>query len=222
MLSNRQNLGLLLGVLGVAVFAGSLPASRVAVSEVDPYFLTAMRATLAGLGGLTMLLIARRKFPPRAAWWPLVASRDHDRARLSAALRDGDGDGALLAWRRHSRDHAACDHGRRGGDPGRAAERRLLDRGGDRLGAGDGFRDLSQRRLFALRRRSAAAGRGRVRRHRLHLFRTTRRIDARMGGDLLGGGDLAAVVACWRCFSPGPRMSARSRRASGPRSSMPD
>jgi drug/metabolite transporter (DMT)-like permease len=74
MLSNRQNLGLMLGVLGVAVFAGSLPASRVAVSEVDPYFLTAMRAALAGLGGLTMLLIARRKFPPREAWWPLVAT----------------------------------------------------------------------------------------------------------------------------------------------------
>jgi len=46
MLANRQNLGLLLGVLGVAVFAGSLPASRIAVTEVDPYFLTAMRATL--------------------------------------------------------------------------------------------------------------------------------------------------------------------------------
>jgi drug/metabolite transporter (DMT)-like permease len=73
MLSNRQNLGLLLGVLGVAVFAGSLPASRIAVSEVSPFFLTAMRATLAGFGGLTMLLITRRKFPQRDAWWPLAA-----------------------------------------------------------------------------------------------------------------------------------------------------
>ncbi len=73
MLSNRQNLGLLLGVLGVAVFAGSLPASRIAVSEVSPFFLTAMRATLAGFGGLTMLLVTRRKFPPRDAWWPLAA-----------------------------------------------------------------------------------------------------------------------------------------------------
>ena len=67
MFANRQNLGLLLGVLGVAVFAGSLPASRIAVTEVDPYFLTAMRATLAGLGGLVMLAVSRRRLPPRAA-----------------------------------------------------------------------------------------------------------------------------------------------------------
>src|SRR5690349_16885032 len=72
MFANRQNLGLLLGVLGVGVFAGSLPASRVAVTEVDPYFLTAMRATLAGLAGVAMLAIARRRLPPREAWWPLV------------------------------------------------------------------------------------------------------------------------------------------------------
>ena len=72
MVAHRQNLGLLLGVLGVVVFAGSLPASRIAVSEVDPYFLTAMRATLAGLGGLVMLTVTRRKLPPREAWWPLV------------------------------------------------------------------------------------------------------------------------------------------------------
>ena len=72
MSSNRQTLGLLLGVLGVIVFAGSLPASRVAVTEVTPYFLTAMRATLAGLGGLVMLIVTHRKPPPRRAWWPLV------------------------------------------------------------------------------------------------------------------------------------------------------
>lgn len=72
MSSNRQTLGLLLGVLGVIVFAGSLPASRVAVTEVTPYFLTAMRATLAGLGGLLMLIVTHRKPPPRRAWWPLV------------------------------------------------------------------------------------------------------------------------------------------------------
>ncbi len=56
MLSNRQNLGLILGVLGVCVFAGSLPATRIAIADVDPYFLTAMRATLAGLGGLILLI----------------------------------------------------------------------------------------------------------------------------------------------------------------------
>jgi drug/metabolite transporter (DMT)-like permease len=73
MFTNRQNLGLLLGVLGVIVFAGSLPASRIAVTEVSPYFLTAMRAMLAGLGGAFMLIVTRRRLPPRQAWWPLLA-----------------------------------------------------------------------------------------------------------------------------------------------------
>ena len=73
MLSNRQHLGLFLGLLGVIVFAGSLPASRVAVSEVDPYFLTAIRATLAGLGGVLLLTITGRSWPPRETWWPLAA-----------------------------------------------------------------------------------------------------------------------------------------------------
>ena len=73
MFTKRQNLGLLLGVLGAAIFAGSLPASRIAVSEVDPYFLTAMRACLAGLAGALVLFVTRRSLPPRAAWWPLIA-----------------------------------------------------------------------------------------------------------------------------------------------------
>ncbi len=72
MITNRQTLGLLLGVLGVIVFAGSLPASRIAVTEVTPYFLTATRATLAGVGGLVMLVATRRRLPPRRAWWPIA------------------------------------------------------------------------------------------------------------------------------------------------------
>ena len=73
MFTNRQHLGLLLGVLGVIVFAGSLPASRIAVTEDSPYFLTAMRAMLAGLGGAFMLIVTRRRLPPRHAWWSLLA-----------------------------------------------------------------------------------------------------------------------------------------------------
>ena len=72
MLSNRQKFGLLLGVLGICVFAGSLPATRIAVAEVDPYFLTAIRAALAGFAGLALLAVMRRSLPPRAALWPLI------------------------------------------------------------------------------------------------------------------------------------------------------
>ncbi|HWV42107.1 DMT family transporter [Pseudorhodoplanes sp.] len=72
MSAKKQNLGLLLGMLGLIVFAGSLPASRIAVSEVTPYLLTAARATIAGFAGLAMLVLTRRSLPPRRAWWPLL------------------------------------------------------------------------------------------------------------------------------------------------------
>lgn len=53
------------GFLGVATFAGSLPATRLAVADFDPVFLTAARATIAAALGL-MLLAALRQPPP--AW----------------------------------------------------------------------------------------------------------------------------------------------------------
>jgi hypothetical protein len=39
-----------LSVVGVALFGGTLPATRIAVSAIDPMALTALRTTLAGLG----------------------------------------------------------------------------------------------------------------------------------------------------------------------------
>ena len=35
------------GFIGVAIFAGSLPATRVAVADLNPTFLTSARATIA-------------------------------------------------------------------------------------------------------------------------------------------------------------------------------
>ena len=57
--------GLFNGFLGVAIFSGSLPATRVAVLAFDPLFLTVARAAIAGLIGLALLLLARQKLPPR-------------------------------------------------------------------------------------------------------------------------------------------------------------
>ena len=57
--------GLLNGFLGVAIFSGSLPATRVAVLAFDPLFLTVARAAIAGLIGLALLLLARQPLPPR-------------------------------------------------------------------------------------------------------------------------------------------------------------
>lgn len=37
------------GLLGVIIFSGSLPATRVAVLDMDPFFLTFLRASIAGV-----------------------------------------------------------------------------------------------------------------------------------------------------------------------------
>lgn len=51
------------GMVGVAIFAGSLPATRVAVTSFNPTFLTCARATIAALLGLTLLLLRRQPRP---------------------------------------------------------------------------------------------------------------------------------------------------------------
>lgn len=71
-LSSREKLGLALGFAGVALFGGTLPATRLTVAAIDPLFLSAARATIAGLAGLALLAVTRRPLPPRALWGELV------------------------------------------------------------------------------------------------------------------------------------------------------
>jgi drug/metabolite transporter (DMT)-like permease len=49
----------------VLIFSGSLPATRVAVMDFDPVFLTVARAAIAGLVGLALLLLYRVQRPAR-------------------------------------------------------------------------------------------------------------------------------------------------------------
>jgi drug/metabolite transporter (DMT)-like permease len=70
--SSRERLGLLLGFVGVAIFGGTLPGTRLAVSAIDPVALTALRAVIAGLCSLALLIVLRRPLPPRALWPQLV------------------------------------------------------------------------------------------------------------------------------------------------------
>ncbi|HEF5872780.1 TPA: DMT family transporter [Burkholderia cenocepacia] len=58
--------GWLSGLLGVIIFSGSLPATRVAVQGLDPLFLTFARATIAGVLGLLLLVVLKQKRPSRA------------------------------------------------------------------------------------------------------------------------------------------------------------
>jgi drug/metabolite transporter (DMT)-like permease len=51
------------GFMGMLIFSGSLPATRVAVMQFDPVFLTVARAAIAGLLGLCLLLAFREKRP---------------------------------------------------------------------------------------------------------------------------------------------------------------
>ncbi|XYK36334.1 DMT family transporter [Serratia sarumanii] len=60
------------GFLGMIIFSGSLPATRVAVLELEPLFLTAVRAAIAALLALCALLITRQARPTRADFPPLL------------------------------------------------------------------------------------------------------------------------------------------------------
>ncbi|SEA62975.1 EamA family transporter [Nitrosospira multiformis] len=51
------------GFIGVTIFAGSLPATRVAVADFSPSFLTCARATIAALLGLALLLALQQPRP---------------------------------------------------------------------------------------------------------------------------------------------------------------
>jgi len=51
------------GLIGVIIFSGSLPATRVAVLQFDPVFLTVARAAIAGVLALCLLVVTREKRP---------------------------------------------------------------------------------------------------------------------------------------------------------------
>jgi len=56
------------------VFGGSLPATRIAVSAIDPFAVTAMRTAIAGLCSLALLIVLRRPLPPRRLWPQLAVA----------------------------------------------------------------------------------------------------------------------------------------------------
>jgi drug/metabolite transporter (DMT)-like permease len=71
--------GLWLGLLGVAIFAMTLPMTRLAVGpaqapQLPPLFVTAGRAALAALLSVAFLLFRRAALPPRRLWPTLAVS----------------------------------------------------------------------------------------------------------------------------------------------------
>src|SRR5574340_210458 len=71
--SRNSELGLLFGFMGMLMFAGTLPATRLALSGFDPFLLTTARVTLAGLIGLVVLIATRRPVPESSLYWELIA-----------------------------------------------------------------------------------------------------------------------------------------------------
>ncbi|MER1708996.1 DMT family transporter [Proteus mirabilis] len=51
------------GLLGVIIFSSSLPATRVAVLDMDPFFLTFLRASIAGVLAIMLIYGFREKYP---------------------------------------------------------------------------------------------------------------------------------------------------------------
>ncbi len=62
---DRMASGWVNGFIGMVIFSGSLPATRVAVIQFDPVFLTVARAAIAGVLALGLLLAFKEKRPSR-------------------------------------------------------------------------------------------------------------------------------------------------------------
>ncbi|WP_434768529.1 DMT family transporter [Pseudomonas triticicola] len=60
------------GFIGVLIFSGSLPATRLAVLEFDPVFLTVVRAAIAGALAGGLLLLFKQRRPARHQWLSLL------------------------------------------------------------------------------------------------------------------------------------------------------
>ena len=60
------------GLLGIMIFSGSLPATRVAVAEFSPMFLTSLRAVIAAVLGAAFLFTLQQTRPVRGDLVPLA------------------------------------------------------------------------------------------------------------------------------------------------------
>lgn len=68
----NSNSGWKNGFIGVLIFSGSLPATKAAVLDFDPVFVTVARATIAGLLALCILLVFKEKRPARGQLFSLA------------------------------------------------------------------------------------------------------------------------------------------------------
>ena len=72
--SGRDLVGYGAGFVGVAIFGGTLPMTRIAVATFDPWFVAFGRAALASIAAALLLAVLRRPLPPRRSWPWLAAA----------------------------------------------------------------------------------------------------------------------------------------------------
>ena len=68
---DNRTAGWINGFIGVLIFSGSLPATRLAIQDFNPVFLTMARAVIAGLLALALLLVFKEKRPGKAQLFSL-------------------------------------------------------------------------------------------------------------------------------------------------------
>jgi drug/metabolite transporter (DMT)-like permease len=69
---DRRTAGWGSGLLGVMIFSGSLPATRAAVADFSPIFLTSLRAVIAAILGAAFLFTLQQARPARGDLVPLA------------------------------------------------------------------------------------------------------------------------------------------------------
>lgn len=86
------------GLLGVACFSATMPATRIATAALDPVFIGLGRALVAGLLAVLLLWSTRTRWPTGRQWWAL--------ARVAAGVVVGFPLFSSLALAKVSASHA--------------------------------------------------------------------------------------------------------------------
>ena len=69
---NSQMLAWLYGFIGVLIFSGSLPATRIAVMDLSPWLVTGLRATIAAIIAMILLKYFKAKRPSKQDQYSLI------------------------------------------------------------------------------------------------------------------------------------------------------
>lgn len=61
----KETKGMLIGFIGVAIFSLTLPFTRIAVQEMNPFYISFGRGVIAGLCGLVLLIATKSSLPTK-------------------------------------------------------------------------------------------------------------------------------------------------------------